>query len=101
LKSYEVSYSYSSSFYLNRLQQKDTTTTKELSFVGFAPVFRDTSSNGIFLSNNATALEKDPAVLRSITVDGKRFSELQYSEREVSLVAEDFQKKGKAATSFL
>ncbi len=101
LKSYEVSYSYSSSFYLNRLQQKGTTTTGELSFVGFAPVFRDTGSNGIFLSNNATALEKDPAVLRSITVDGKRFSELKYSEREVSLVAEVFQKKGKPATSFL
>ncbi len=101
LKLYEVSYSYSSSFYLNRLQHKDTTTTKELSFVGFAPVFRDTDSNGIFLSTNATALEKDSAVLRSITVDGKRFSELKYSEREVSLVAEDFQKKGKPATSFL
>jgi CHAT domain-containing protein len=101
LRSYEISYSYSSSFYLNRLQQKDSTTTKALSYVGFAPVFRDTDSNGIFHPNNALTLEKDPAVLRSITVDGKRFSELKYSEREVSLVAEDFQKKGKSGTSFL
>jgi CHAT domain-containing protein len=101
LKSFEISYSYSSSFYLNRLQQKDSTTSNALSFVGFAPVFRDTDSNGIFHSNNALTLEKDSAVLRSITVDGKRFSELKYSEREVSLVAEDFQKKGKPGTSFL
>jgi CHAT domain-containing protein len=101
VKSHEISYSYSSSFYLNRLQQKDTATTKELSFVGFAPVFRDTDSNGIFLSRNALALEKNTSALRSITVDGKRFSELKYSEREVSLVADDFQKKGMPGTSFL
>ena len=101
LRSYEISYSYSSSFYLNRLQQKDSTATKALSFVGFAPVFRDTDSNGIFHSNNVMAFEKDPSVLRSITVDGKKFSELKYSEREVSSVAEDFEKKGKRGTSFL
>ncbi len=101
LRSYEISYSYSCSFYLNRLQQKDTTTTTGLSFVGFAPVFRDTDSNGILLSKNAMALQKDSAALRSITVDGKRFSELKYSEREVSLVAENFQKKGMPGTSFL
>jgi len=98
---YEISYSYSSSFYLNRLQQKDTVTAKKLSFVGFAPVFRDTDSNGVFLSNNAIAFKRDPAALRAITVDGKRFNELKYSEREVSLVAENFQKKGKPGKSFL
>ena len=101
LRSYEVSYSYSSSFYLNRIQQKNDIAPKALSFAGFAPVFRDTDSNGIFYSKNAAALEKDPAVLRSITVDGKRFCELKYSEREVSSVAENFQKKGKPGASFL
>ncbi len=101
VKSYEISYSYSSSFYLNRLKQIDTTSGHGQSFVGFAPVFRDTDSNGIVLSTNASSIEKDTTAFRSIIVDGKRFSELKYSEQEVSSVAEDFQKRGKPGTSFL
>ncbi|MGA9406760.1 MAG: tetratricopeptide repeat protein, partial [Bacteroidota bacterium] len=100
VKSYEISYSYSSSFYLNRLLQIDSSTGNHPSFVGFAPVFRDVDSNGIFLSNSQ-ALEKSPTALRSITVDGKRFSELKYSEQEVALVAGNFQQKGMHGASFL
>jgi Uncharacterized protein conserved in bacteria len=100
VKSYEISYSYSSSFYLNRLHQKNVADNNQ-SFVGFAPVFRDTDGNGTLLSSNASVLEKDSSALRSITVDGKKFSELKYSEDEVSSVAESFQKKGKPGMSFL
>ncbi len=101
IKRFEISYSYSCSFYLNRLQQKETVTADSMSFVGFAPVFRDADSNGLCLSSNAVALEKDLAALRSVTIDGKRFCELKYSEKEVTMAAEDFQKKGRPGTSFL
>jgi len=98
---YEISYSYSATFYLDRLKQKDTVAASKLNFVGFAPVFKDTDSNGVILSNNALVLEKDRSALRAITVEGKRFNELKYSEREVSSIAENFQKKGRTGTSFL
>ena len=98
---YEISYSYSATFYLNRLRHKNIADVEHLSFIGFAPVFRDVDSNGVMLTNNALAFKKDPAALRAITVDGKRFAELRYSEREVSLIAENFQKKGRTGASFL
>ncbi|MGA7161156.1 MAG: CHAT domain-containing tetratricopeptide repeat protein [Bacteroidota bacterium] len=100
LKSYEISYSYSSSFYIDRLRQNGTETGNDFSFVGFAPVFRDVDSNRIFLPN-FSLLNKDPIAFRSVTIDGKRFDELKYSGQEVSSVAETFQHKGKLGDSFL
>ncbi|HTY09737.1 MAG TPA: CHAT domain-containing tetratricopeptide repeat protein [Bacteroidota bacterium] len=100
LNNYEISYSYSSSFYVNHIRQKALTVGQQ-SFVGFAPVFRDSDSNGVFSSNTLREFEKDKSAYRSITVDGKKFNELKYSAQEVSAVAQDFQKTGLLGLSFL
>lgn len=101
VKTYEISYSYSSAFYLNRLRQNDGSRRSEESFAGFAPVFRDSNSSGLRLSCTTTRIESDSTELRSATLDGKRFSELKYSEGEITSVAENFRSSGKTATSFL
>jgi CHAT domain-containing protein len=101
VKSHEIAYSYSAAFYLNRLRQKGNAADGGQSFAGFAPVFRDVDGNGVFLARNASKLESDSSELRSITLDGKKFSELKYTEGEVSAIADDFRRTGKRGINYL
>lgn len=101
VRSHEITYAYSTGFYLNRLRQKSGATKREKSFAGFAPVFRESDGNGVFLAKNASRLESDSSEFRSISLDGKKFNELKYSGEEVSAIAEQFQKQGKPSASFL
>jgi CHAT domain-containing protein len=101
VRSHEISYAYSAGFYLNRLRQKSGKAKREKSFAGFAPVFRESDGNGVFLAKNASRLEIDSSEFRSISLDGKKFNELKFSGEEVSAIAEQFQKQGKPSASFL
>ncbi len=101
LCSHEITYAYSAGFYLNRLHQKSGAPKREKSFAGFAPVFRGSDGNGVFLAKNASRLEGDSSEFRSISLDGKKFNELKFSGEEISAIAEQFQKQGKPSTSFL
>lgn len=101
VRSHEITYAYSAGFYLNRLRQKSGAPKREKSFAGFAPVFRESDGNGVFLAKNASKLESDSSEFRSISLDGKKFNELKFSGEEVSAIAEQFQKQGKPSASFL
>jgi CHAT domain-containing protein len=101
VRSHEITYAYSAGFYLNRLRQQSDAPKREKSFAGFAPVFRESDGNGVFLAKNASRLESDSSEFRSISLDGKKFNELKFSGEEVSAIAEQFQKQGKPNVSFL
>jgi CHAT domain-containing protein len=99
VRSYDVSYSYSASFYANCVERsRGMTATGD--FSGFAPVFADSSSSSL-LASNWLAHQSDPAAFRSIAVDGKVFSELKYSEEEVESISGDFRQNGLPVSEFL
>jgi CHAT domain-containing protein len=101
VRSHEITYAYSAGFYLNRIRQKSGAAKREKSFAGFAPVFRESDGNGVFLAKNASRLKSDSSEFRSISIDGKKFNELKFSGEEVSAIAEQFQNQGKPSASFL
>ncbi len=101
VKSFEISYSYSASFYLDRLQNEPMDLRDTQSFVGFAPVFSDADRTDAKGAKNKRGLRSDSTALRSVVVKNRRFEELKYSEGEVDLIADHFRSKGKQAVSFV
>lgn len=69
-------------------------------FAGFAPVFRDSTTTGSILASNDYMRMLDTMQLRSISVDGKRFRELPFSDREVVGIAEEFSRRGFPSAAF-
>ena len=104
IKSFNVSYNYSASLYINNLNEQAEVRgkTDELkSFVGFAPVFSNDDTAGFTLTNNNynDSSENSDSLLRSVVINGRKFSELKYSEWEVKSILELFSKAGQEASS--
>jgi|GEM_PF-800854 len=103
----EVSYSYSAEFYLKMSgklpagRRLDSASGSTPGFVGFAPVFRDSTKNGDFLANRSSVEESGISDVRSITLDGKTFNELKYSEEEIVSISGSFASHSLPAKSFL
>ncbi len=72
-----------------------------VSFAGFAPVFRDNERTRVNVVSSRLASRLDTTDLRSITLDGKKLRELPFSEEEVKSIAGEFSKHGKNASLFL
>jgi CHAT domain-containing protein len=87
---YTISYSYSAAFYMKMRGASEQGTGAGHSFAGFAPVFRDSTKNGEFLANRSFVEGSGITDHRSITVDGKKFNELPYSEQEIDAIARSF-----------
>ena len=71
-------------------------------FLGFAPVFSDEEKNGYILASNQQILNlenSDPGV-RAAIIDGQRFSELSFSEKEVSAIVKLFDKTDKNSIGY-
>ncbi len=106
IKTFDVSYHYSSSLYIRSIKKRMETNKNNLekSFIGFAPVFAKDDLSGYTLAGNDLAnLTTDyNELLRSTIVDGKRFDELKYSEWEVKSIFELFaaQKKNKNNSAY-
>ncbi len=102
VRSHEISYSFSSAYHLweSRRKSQETESPHE-TFVGFAPVFSDSTGNGYFASSTNGKPRLDAAQLRSVTVDGRRLAELPYSRLEVSRIAEEFQRRGEPSVAYL
>jgi len=101
VRSFEISYSYSASFYLDRLQDEQRESRDPQSFVGFAPVFSDGERNNHILTTSLPTFAHDSSALRMVVINNQQFGELKYSESEVNLVAEYFQEAGKLSRSFV
>ena len=93
IKDFDVSYHYSASLYLNGLEKTEQNENRlQKNFIGFAPVFPKDETLGYSLTTGdqfdlfASADEN----VRSITIDGKKFSELKYSEWEVNSIIKLF-----------
>jgi CHAT domain-containing protein len=97
IKAHDVSYHYSASLYAskNLIENNDLRTNRSDSlnmFIGFAPVFPDNEVSGYTLTSNHLSLLKDQEdLLRSVTLNGKKFNELIYSEWEVRSIIELFE----------
>jgi len=107
LNRFEISYHYSATLYLNSLNKADKLLAeswrKDNLFIGFAPVFSDEANNGYILASNIPTFDlayADESDVRSITLDGKRFKELQYSEKEVENIIKMYEKKRSEAIGF-
>jgi CHAT domain-containing protein len=72
-----------------------------MNFAGFAPVFRESTATGLILASNRFANSLDTTELRSISVNGKRFRELAYSDAEVMGIAGEFTKRDLQARAFV
>jgi CHAT domain-containing protein/tetratricopeptide (TPR) repeat protein len=100
LKSFDLSYSYSASFFATFVRRNDGRESSPR-FAGFAPVFSDSTGNAALLASNFVSRQADTSAIRSITVDGKRFNELKYSEMEIQSIGENFRRSGVSVAEFL
>jgi len=101
VKTFDISYHYSASLYVNSRSEKTSSLAAETrpvnNFIGFAPVFAEDDPSGYTLASKDFMASSD-AWVRSAVVDGKRFSELKYSEHEVQSIVELFSKKSGSKT---
>ncbi len=89
IKDFDISYHYSASLFVD--SQKETKNNASKNFIGFAPVFPKDNKTGFTISNlNSSLLAANDEVLRSVSVDGKTFDELKYSEWEVNSIIDLF-----------
>ena len=104
IKSHDIIYHYSASLY-NRYSG-NAKNEAPISFTGFAPVFdsENTPTNiqdNLYASISDTSLENSGEVLRAISVNGKTYNELPYSEKEVNEIVNMFKKMNYPARGFL
>jgi CHAT domain-containing protein/Tfp pilus assembly protein PilF len=89
INEFDVSYHYSATLYSGGIKSDSLTAIAERyfpdNFVGFAPVFAENDMTGYTLVSTDIPLFSDE-LMRSVTVDGKKFNELRYSEWEVTSI---------------
>lgn len=115
LLNYEVSYHYSATLLLHTHQTKTKRVRKASGFVGFAPVYAnhgkvakaDSPHPTSSISNTLPITANQPQNLylaqatRSVSIEGKDYQELIYSEQEVSNICRLFEQHGEEATALL
>lgn len=101
ISSYDISYHYSATLYAKR--SMDTQEGAVLhDFAGFAPVFSDDADNSLIHANRTVLndLNYSESDFRAVQVDGKRFNELKYSEKEIQEIVHCFKKNNKRAMGY-
>jgi CHAT domain-containing protein len=101
VKSHEISVAPSASLFCESIEGVNQTHAVGGTFAGFAPVFRESTGTGLILASNRFAEGLDTTHLRSISVDGKRFRELPYSDVEVTGIAGKFAERGLPSRTFV
>ena len=82
VRDFDISYSLSGTFYCRSRGEPGTESHRGMTFAGFAPVFRSGNAAGNEKQHQYIA-QLDPLATRSITVDGKVFTELPWSADEI------------------
>jgi len=87
---FEISYHYSATLFVGQKEKEKKTASKN--FIGFAPVFPKDDLIGYTISsgNQTELLALSDEVVRSLSIDGKTFDELKYSEWEVNSIIDLF-----------
>jgi len=103
IKHYDISYHYSGSLVFNCYNAKGKPISgAEETFIGFAPVFSDEVNNGYIIEGNLSAIQPadTESDVRSISLDGKHFNKLTYSEKEVQKIIKLCEKHHKQAFGY-
>jgi len=106
LRTYEISYHNSAALYLTTYQSESNILTvaekASQKYIGFAPVFSEKQKNGYILADNVPVFDfwNTESDVRSVSIDGKRFNPLKYSEQEVRTVVNNFLKNGSYAVGY-
>jgi len=101
LGDYFISYHFSSTLWLNMLNNKNRQQSGD-EFIGFAPVFHSDSTNGHIPESNKPFVDSTEAGtnMRSITINGKQFNALPFSEMEVDSIVKMCRNKGQKAQAY-
>ncbi len=99
VRTHSVSYALSATLFAESRGDGHAPAKLPLSFTGFAPVFGDSSSR---YSRPVAAFASREALrdARSITLDGRTFHALPYSEQEVKTIMAEFRERGEKSTGF-
>jgi CHAT domain-containing protein/Tfp pilus assembly protein PilF len=104
VKVHNISYHYSNTLYCQILQENKTETGAG-GFIGFAPVFSSDRLNNQVTHRGASIFDSlnfnNYETLRSISIDGKTYNHLPYSEKEVSSIASLFKDRNLNAAAYL
>ena len=94
IKDYEIRYNYSLSLWMfnKTICKNENNFTGD--FVGFAPVFED--NDGLPIAD----LNYSDTTTRSVIIDGKRFSKLLYTEKEINEISKLYEKSNKKVNKF-
>jgi CHAT domain-containing protein/Tfp pilus assembly protein PilF len=94
IKKFNISYHYSVNLFADDRNENKINTDSESykkNFIGFAPVFPKDNLFGYTITNKSNILlASNEEVIRSVSVDGKTFDELKYSEWEVNSIVDLF-----------
>lgn len=98
---FDVSYAYSAAFRALVPAAPVHEPSPELTFAGFAPVFKDSSKGNDLFANRSFAEQSGVSDVRSITLDGRKFNELKYSEDEVVSIGRRMKEHSVVSSTFL
>jgi CHAT domain-containing protein len=101
IRSHEIAMSPSARLFCESGSPQTNEPVEALNFAGFAPVFCESTATGLILASNRFANGLDTTQLRSISVNGRRFRELSFSDAEVTGIADEFTKRALQARAFL
>ena len=87
IKDYTISYYYSSGFFSSENAADVHVKNSAGGFLGFAPVFSDSGSAG-YVKNAPWS----DSTMRDVRIDGARYAELPYTEKEVNDILKLFEK---------
>ncbi len=101
IRFYDITYNYSATLYAKRSAGKKEGSALN-DFAGFAPVFSDEADNNLIPADRfaLTDLDYSESDYRAVRVDGKRFNELKYSEKEIQEIVQHFKKNKKTAKGY-
>jgi CHAT domain-containing protein/Tfp pilus assembly protein PilF len=103
IKYYDISYHYSATLWLKSLENELSQKSTDDSFIGFAPIFKSESDTGDIAANENLFFDSSlvDLTIRSLSIDGKHYNELLYSENEINDIVRLFGKRSKDAKGYL
>ncbi len=100
IKNHDIRYHYSAAMFYNSLIKSSEQKQLKNSFIGFAPIFSNDSTQGYVLAyNDADSLTVNET-LRMVSADGKKLNELKYTEKEVKDIESLFADKKYPAKAY-
>jgi CHAT domain-containing protein/Tfp pilus assembly protein PilF len=107
IKEFDISYHYSATLFINSLGDRNKVVLDKIAaknFIGFAPVFPKDDLIGYTISTTKQSelIAQADESIRSLSIDGKTYDELKYSEWEVNAIIDLFAKNdpGKSNTAY-